>query len=581
MILCPKCLKSYHPKVNYCPVCNIPLPKVAHGDAGGATAAGATTLPVKDGRLVRTPPFPDSPAAEPPSPVLVEQQAAKEEAAMEPRPLRADAPPVSSDESPTPSSSDRLARGDTVHVGNLLGDVKQEAQAAAVYATLSSRQAVEFSINVNRILIEGTGTTLGMNLQCTSQEPLLDVHVQIQNDKALKHSFEERLHLVEHGQPAHLWLEMDFLDRCMGVRLLNCLVTYTQLGRRKSMKGQIQVTILKQPAAGNFHLELSNIGNQIVDGASNAGLGSENRSSVSLKDLVDFGSIRDVNDLLTAALPDNFIIIPLRQTGDIPTGARIIATPFLKKAQPGTVLTLEPVGAVAGALPVRFTARPQFIFGRQRDACDLVTWFMPRSPENDELTRCMSKIHVAAFAKDTGLFLRRQPGVPSTTLSGTAVGESEPGALLVDYGRLSMQAVPGANFVVDMLHHAAVGSAPPAAENGRLWPGPPADDKPAASGCVICRPVDRSAAFRNCIWLFTEAAFGSGEENALYLPDSGLASIQGRVHHYRSCFWIENSADTGTVRVDGQRLRAGELAPLCSGMTLRLGGIEFKVMVEA
>lgn len=597
MILCPQCLKSYHPKVNFCPVCNIPLPKVMQGGAVDATEAGATTLPVKDGRIVSTatPLTPVPPAPE-------RERAAAQPAVVETAPQSAPTPAAAEIPSPVskraaaqanafsmPGSSDRLAKADTVHIGSLGHEVKQEvasalqdAQAAMAHATIPPHHPLELTINLNRILIEGTGTTLEMKLQCTSADPLLDVHVQLQSEKALRHPFEERFHIVEHGQPVEEFAEMDFLDRCMGVRLLNCHITYTQLGRRKSMKGQLQITILKQPATGNFHLELSNIGNQIINSdGSNAGLGSEHQSSLCLKELVDFGSIRDVNDLLSVTLPDNYIRIALRQTGDVPTGARTIASAFLKKVQEGTVLTLEPVGAAGGAQPLRLTARSQFLFGRQRDACDLVTWFMPRSPENDELTRCMSKVHVAAFARESGIFLRRQPGVASVTLSGALVGESEPGAPLVEYGRLSMQAVPGANFVVDMLHHAAVGSSPPAAENARLWPGPAVNEKPAATGCIICRPVERSAAFRNCLWLFTEAAFGSGEENPLYLPDAGLASVQGRMHHYRSCFWIENSADTGTVRVEGLRLRSGELAPLCTGMVISLGENEFRIQVEA
>jgi len=482
-----------------------------------------------------------------------------------------------------------MIQTDTVHSGSIAHEVKQELAAAqqetliaVSQAAAPLRQAAELSINLNRILIEGTGTTLEMKFQCTTSDPLQEVKVQFKSDKALRHPVEESFPIVEQGHPVQQLVEIDFFDRCLGVRLLTCFVTYTQLGRRKSMKGQVPITILKEPAAGNFHLELSNIGNQhISSDGSNAGLGSEHQSSLCLKELVDFGSIRNVNDLLSATLPDNVIAVPLRQTGDVPTGERIISQAFLKKVQPGTVLMLEPVGGIAGTLPLRLTARTQFLFGRQRDSCDLATWFLPRSPENDELTRCMSKIHLAAFAMDEGIFLRRQPGVASVSLSGVSVGEAEPGTRLQEYGRLSMQAVPGANFVVDMLHHAADGSEPPAAENAHLWPGPAVEAKPAVTGCVICRPVDRRAAFRNCVWLFTEAAFGSGERNPLYLPDSGLASIQGRIHHYRGCFWVENSADTGSVRVEGQRLRSGELAPLCSGMIVKLGGVEFTVGVEA
>lgn len=585
MILCPQCLKSYHPKVNFCPACNIPLPKAVQGEPDGVTGAEETTVALNIARA--------DPSAIPETPA---SQAVAEAVGRVPNgppqvtssvpggavPSPEERAEVVADVSAKSSNSDHLIQTDTVHSGSIAQEVQQELAVALLQAAVPLGQAAELSINLNRILIEGTGTTFEIKFQCTTFDPLQEVKVQFKSDKALRHPVEESFPIVEQGHPVQQLVEIDFLDRCLGVRLLTCFVTYTQLGRRKSMKGQVPITILKEPAAGNFHLELSNIGNQhISSDGSNAGLGSEHQSSLCLKELVDFGSIRNVNDLLSATLPDNVINVPLRQTGDVPTGARMIAQAFLKKVQPGAVLMLEPVGGIPGALPLRLTARTQFLFGRQRDACDLATWFLPRSPENDELTRSMSKLHLAAFATDDGVFLRRQPGVASVSLSGVSVGEAEPGTRLQEYGRLSMQAVPGTNFVVDMLHHAAEGCEPPAAENAHLWPGPAVEAKPAITGCVICRPVGRRAAFRNCGWLFTEVAFGSGERNPLYLPDSGLASIQGRIHHYRGCFWIENSADTGTVRVEGQRMRSGELAPLCSGMLIKLGVVEFKVGVEA
>lgn len=552
MSLCPKCHRNYHSKVNFCPVCNVPLSK--------ATQA----------------------AGEPSSPTGETHEAGRADF---------DAPPALNrhgESAPAASSSDRLAEEVTTRdAGTFLTGIKQEIadalrEGASPTADVTdvALQDLEWSINLNRILIEGSGTALEMKLLCHSPDPLLDVHVEVLSEKALTQPFEEGLPLLERAQPVSLWLEIDFIERCMGVRLLNCFVHYTRLGRRKSLKGQLQITILKEPAAGDFHLELSNIGNQIVNGASNAGLGSEHESTVSLKELVDFGSIRNVNDLLSATLPDNFVSVVLRQISDAPIAARTIAPPFLKKVQEGKVLTLTPVESGTDTLQLHVSARPQFLIGRQRDVCDFIAWFLPRSPENDELTRSMSKTHVIFQADEESIFVRCLPGVKGVTLNGTKVTDDEPGLPFETHGHLSMQAVAGPAFDINVQHHVHEGSAPPVAVNSELWPGPPAQEK-NLQGCVVFAPVKHPAAFRNCVWLFTEASFGGGEGNAIRLFASDIASTQGRIHHYRGCFWIENSADTGTVRVDGHLLRSGELAPLCSDMTLGLGNLKFAVHLQS
>lgn len=447
-----------------------------------------------------------------------------------------------------------------------------EVRATTGSNAMARSQGAGLVANVNRILVEGTGVVLTFRLEALAQEPLTDVQFQISSEKALVHSVEDRVPIIEHDFPAELMLELELAPNCRGERMLNCLVSYTQLGRRKVMKGVLRVRILKEPSGTNLSIDLSNIGNQVVTGESNAGLGAEHRSDLRISELVDLSKIKTLNDLLGAELPDNLVHIDLRQVSDEPTGSRMIAAPFLRKVQEGTVLTLE--SPAEEVLPLRLVARPQFVFGRQRDVCDVITWFLPRNPRNDEHTRSMSKVHVVATATPKGIFLRSRNETNGSSLSvpdgSVKVDTSEPGVRFENYGRLVMSAGPGVNYVMDMNHQSAEGSMLPVADNGRLWPGPGMEPKPV-SGCVVMRPRGRDPVFRNCIWLFTEVSFGSDESLPIYVPDSELASVQGRIHHYRGCFWIENSAEGGIVQVDGVRLRPGELAPLCSGMRLKLG----------
>ena len=60
-----------------------------------------------------------------------------------------------------------------------------------------------------------------------------------------------------------------------------------------------------------------------------------------------------------------------------------------------------------------------------------------------------------------------------------------------------------------------------------------------------------------------------------------LAEIQGRFHHYRGCFWLENLAENGVVRVDNHSLHPGEIVPLATGQQVTLGSRIFRLKVEA
>lgn len=469
---------------------------------------------------------------------------------------------------------------------SLAEEVARELESAeiAVPLTTGLREFARLEINFNRVLVEGTAATIDLRLSALTVEPLLDVKLDLECPKALAEPVTERFATLERQWPAVSTGEFEMIPRSKGTRLLTCRCSFTQLGRRRTFEGKVPITILAEPSGTNVSLSLSEIGNQVIHGGGgNAGVGAEN--TVRLHDLVDFSKITTLNDLLGMKLPDAWVPVSLRQTADEPTGTRFIAPSFLREVHPATVLTLTPQRRdgreIPDALVLRVVARSEFYIGRRRDACDLVAWFLPRNDENDQLSRGISKVQAVGTVGSGGITFQVCPDTNGAYFNREPIELGGDGARLEEQARLALGVGPGRKFRIDLQHHPAQGSAPPEAENHRLWPGPAPKEKPV-TGCVVLRPTECPPAFRWCIWLFTEAAFGSGKNNPIRLSDAGLASSQGLVHHYRGCFWIENSADEGTeaaVRVNGVRVKAGELVPLAPGMNLELGTQRFRVEV--
>ncbi len=605
MIICPKCLQNYHPRVNFCSKCQLPLPKPGMETTAPEAAGGR--IDTDDAQTVcdmdaQTLPM-DAPT---PAPVVQKQR----DAPTIPTPQ--EGTKVSGGESlsapveklismgaqvqaASSSGSATLSRLDAVPIERqalgLMDAAKEELQEEVEPITIGLRQFVELNLNVNRVLVEDTATVLEVSMKALTQEPLLDVKFEINCARVLTYPIKKNFAQFEHGRPVKKLCEFEFSENSRGTRLFNFQVSFTQLGRHRVFEGEVRLTILTKPDESKPNINLENFGNQVVAGdGGNAGLGAEHKADMDFSGLAALSKIKTINDLLEAKLPDNYFTVELSQISDEPTGARRICSAFLTTVEPAACLTLLPQGGGDEGLPLRLTAREEVAIGRQRDCCDLVTWFLPRSEERDQCTRSISKVHVVASAGKDGLYFRTRPDTNGAKLNSDELNEREPGARFENQGRLSLNAVPGEDYLIDLQHHGAAGSQAPEAENHQLWQGPQPELKPV-TGCVVFRPVESSPAFRLCIWLLTEAAFGSGEDNPIYLPDSGLASSQGIFHHYRGCFWVENSADgadgdrrtgssTGRVRVNGQGLRAGELAPLASGMTVELGNAIYQVELE-
>jgi hypothetical protein len=108
----------------------------------------------------------------------------------------------------------------------------------------------------------------------------------------------------------------------------------------------------------------------------------------------------------------------------------------------------------------------------------------------------------------------------------------------------------------------------------------PAKEKPRISGAVQVTPLEGQDPPFPAVWLFTDCSFGTSRSNAVVLADTALDEIQGRFHHYRGCFWLENAVANGAVTVNGRAVPAGSIVPLTTGMTLVLGNTQLRVGIN-
>ncbi|MCA9310814.1 MAG: FHA domain-containing protein [Phycisphaerales bacterium] len=97
--------------------------------------------------------------------------------------------------------------------------------------------------------------------------------------------------------------------------------------------------------------------------------------------------------------------------------------------------TVEPVGCCEvsrGPRTRRLLLRtePRLTLGRSRKDCDLVTWVMPRSEKNDELSRMVSSVHCRLLLTSDAIVVKHLSSVNPTHVNSVRI--TKPGALPLD-----------------------------------------------------------------------------------------------------------------------------------------------------
>jgi len=304
------------------------------------------------------------------------------------------------------------------------------------------------------------------------------------------------------------------------------------------------------------------------------------RLKTSVKALLDVPIEEPTKSAETQTLPaaeSSKEAIARENRGRLDALARLWTIPnkFLSHVQIGTKLKLDPVDGSVDAPAIHLVARSEFKLGRSRQDADFLTWFWPRSPENDDKTRRLSKVHAVAEASGDKLILRAAGSANRATFEGHSLWESE-NVLIDQRGTLTL----GHEYHLDVTPFESTLEGPLEIANERLWSGPPPPSESSAHGCVRFMPINSKIVQHNALWIFSDANFGCSKMNPLVLALPGMGAVEGRFHYYRQNFWIESRAGRTTVFVDGHRLVEREIVPLINGSCVMIGGTTFNATVE-
>lgn len=493
--------------------------------------------------------------------------------------VRSAAPSTPPDSPPAPRSDG----GSLDHPEPSVADVPPGPSAAADREgwgsedprVVSRELRLALRVNFNHLLIEGHPTTFQMQIENLDPSAVDAVMVELFSS-ALAAPVE--LNLGRLGASQSLIRNLEIEPRRAGAMVL----TFAIKGRRDDedyhLRGETVMRVLREPERkDNIQITIKDLVNF---NGTNAGLGAE-LEKVDLGDLLEGRIFQDFNALVEQELPDSFATVALELDYTISRkvfpgrpGALSIPRGFLQTFQSAKVLRFIPV--TSGMEEFRVVTGPRFVFGRSGSEVDFLAWFWPRSERNDEATRRISKLHAAGDVRGGQIWFQDLSSTNGTFLDGGKLSLEQP-------GRFTERALLrlGLEYDLEVRHDEGTSKGNPQVGNVALWSGP-AVSKPGLglNGAVRFVPRSCEGVPRNAVWLFTDASFGRSRSNPLQTAFPGVAEVQGRVHHWRENFWIEQSQADQSVAVDGHTLSVGEIVPLKSGQRIQLGSATFRTSIH-
>jgi hypothetical protein len=382
---------------------------------------------------------------------------------------------------------------------------------------------------------------------------------------------------VGQGNSVYFCLEVTPLKA--GHFVLRCNVKGAQQDQNYAFRGAVPITVNAVPENASIALNLADF--QSVRGA--GGNTGQEFGAVKISNLVPAGTVRTLNDLLNVTFPQSFGRVPLELDYEVsrrdvarsrPAVSLSIPKKFLACTQVGTKLKLEPDDSTAHVPALHLVARDEFKLGRSRQDADFLTWFWPRSAENDDRTRRLSKVHVIAEQRGGKLILRDAGSANRATFEGHSLSETQ-NDVIDQRGTLNLSH----EYQLDVTPFDSTLEGQLRIANERLWVGQPSQGPAARRGCVRFVPILSEVALYTALWLFTDATCGASKMNPLIIPE--LAEVEARFHYYRQNFWVEDLAGGSAVILDEHKLVPGEIAPLVNGARLRLRHTVFRVTVES
>ena len=572
MVICGSCQTSNSPKAKFCVKCGVNLrPEGTVTKTQAAEKTQPKVAPEQKATLVETKSrkqvspslkkLADPDSIEGSIVSYVETGGQSAEAKIE---------PLAQIDTPAPSS--RVVSD----VGNLLAEQHRVLSAQFESAV---ETPVQLWLNFPGVLVTGCSAVVDAKFENNGILPLQDIDLTLESN-GLAGSASAVCRRLAPSQSIRVSIEVT--PSKVGTFILRCSIKGIQQDQAYAFRGSVRIKINEVPDP-KLVLNIGDI--QCVQGQANAALGGE-FAPVNISNLVQPGAIRTLNDLLSIELPEAYGRVPLEldyevsriditKSGSPRKTTWSIPKKFLAHAQSGTKLKLEPLDSAGQVAAIHLVARDEFKLGRSRKDADFLTWFWPRSAENDERTRRLSKVHVVAETHGDKLVVRDAGSANRATFEGHPLSENE-NDLIDQRGTLILSH----EYHLDVTPFDSTLEGPLSIANERLWSGPPAKGDSRVRGCVRFMPINSEVALHNAVWLFTDANFGCSKLNPLVLNLPGLGEVEGRFHYHRQNFWIEDLPGGTPILVDDYKLAPREIVPLVNGARVQIGETVFRATIE-
>jgi hypothetical protein len=436
-------------------------------------------------------------------------------------------------------------------------------------------------LNFPRALVAGYGSIVEVKIENTGKESLEHLSVMLESN-GLSECVEVMCRHVGPGNWTRKQVELTPVRA--GNFVLRCNVKSAGAAQAYAFRGGVPITINVVPDPANFVFNIGDI-QRIQGGGGSTGLAPEFKP-INIGQLVAPGAIRSLNDLLNLSFPESYGKVPLEldyevsqvaisQSAAPKSSAWAIPEKFVDRVQAGTKLKLDPVeGKPPEVRALHLVARAEFHLGRSREDADFLTWFWPRSRQNDERTKRLSKVHVTATRAGEQLVLRDAGSANRSTFEGHPLSFTDDD-VLGQRGTLIL----GHEYHIDVAPFDSTLTGELRIANAERWDGPPEYEVPLR-GAVRFMPINSELALRNAVWIFTDANIGCSRLNAIILDAPGAAEVEGRFHYYRDNFWIEALESGNGIVVDGYELEPRDIVPLVDGSEITIAGVTFRSAVE-
>jgi hypothetical protein len=252
-----------------------------------------------------------------------------------------------------------------------------------------------------------------------------------------------------------------------------------------------------------------------------------------------------------------------------------MCTTSLSGRERGTVCKLTPLAK--DIAPIHLIARPSFRIGRSAQQADFIARFSSQNPENAERTSELSRVHILLELRDGGIKARDGDGVRPSRNGSAFEGVS----LVAD-----RPAPIGTGGVLSLGSHYRMKVIPmPAPKALRIVDAAGLDERdafvPAGLGAVAFEPLEEQRPPVQALWLLDAAGFRFDSAGGCVWRAIETETAPGLFLRRGGFFLLANiSAGDARIVADGRELLPGEVVPLQSGQSLRVGDFTFAVALN-